>query len=436
MKIEALCVGTRVEVLWDITKRRRKSSVWWGAAIISIESSGLKSRSATVQYEARHGYEATVTTVCFRTERELVSIESKGKRVQHLWRCLDMGGACSIPVQPSAAGQPIASEHSRLESRQAGGEQGQYESLVLRVGELERLFQERVPINPGYSRSNETESERPLAFLRHKVGVELEKALGGSVGSVRKHAEAHEVVQQAFKVDADCTLAEFQAICQRSKDVESSAGQVHFSPSYPSRHSSRLRAKYEVFLPSYTLLCNILGVSRNEDIGATVKRARFERRSETLLLVRIIGALLKSSEQSEGGAMALAVASGLASCFNPERTVNVLYRSSCVWDPVEGYFTENLIAREMPYKELKVADNGQRECSSSDEEHADGEEIDFKITWDRTSKHTDGVFEPYNEERVLGKVCVIIPFILFKGNVLCREVNTVCSDSFIKRAIR
>lgn len=39
--------------------------------------------------------------------------------------------------------------------------------------------------------------------------MELEKSLGGIVGSARKHTEAHAVVQQAFQIDADCTLAEF-----------------------------------------------------------------------------------------------------------------------------------------------------------------------------------------------------------------------------------
>jgi hypothetical protein len=295
-----------------VTKGRSKTSVWWGAAIISIGKRGAKSRSATVQYKARHGYEATASNVCFKTERELVTIESGGKRERHLWRCVDttssqIGGTPSVSILQSTVRQLSASHNSDVGSSPERCELGQYRSLALRVGELEWLFQRRAPHNAGSFCARETDSERPLAFLRHKVGMELEKSVGGTVASARKHTEAHAVVQQTFQIDADCTLAEFKVICRRSRNLEMSAGQLYFYPSYPSGHSSRLRTKYEAFIPSYTFLCNILGVFRNEDIGATVKRTRVERRSETLLLVRIIGSLLKPGNVSGDSAMALAV---------------------------------------------------------------------------------------------------------------------------------
>jgi hypothetical protein len=40
MSMDALRVGTRVDILWDVTKGRRKTRVWWGAAIIIIGSHG------------------------------------------------------------------------------------------------------------------------------------------------------------------------------------------------------------------------------------------------------------------------------------------------------------------------------------------------------------------------------------------------------------
>jgi hypothetical protein len=52
----ALSVGTRVAILWDVTKGGRKTSVWWSAAIISIASRAARGRSETVQYDAQHGY--------------------------------------------------------------------------------------------------------------------------------------------------------------------------------------------------------------------------------------------------------------------------------------------------------------------------------------------------------------------------------------------
>jgi hypothetical protein len=84
--------------------------------------------------------------------------------------------------------------------------------------------------------------------------------------SARKHSEAHALVQQYFSFITDCTLAEFEGSCRRSRNLEASTGPIYFSPSYPYGHSSLLRAKYEVSFYSYTSLCNLLGVSRNTDI--------------------------------------------------------------------------------------------------------------------------------------------------------------------------
>jgi hypothetical protein len=241
-------------------------------------------------------------------------------------------------------------------------------------------------------------------------------------------------VQQALSINTDCTLAEFEGICRRSRNLEASTGPVYFSPCYPCAHSSRLRAKYEVSFPSCTSLWNLLGVSRNEDIAATVKKTMFERRCETIILVRIIGALLKPREASGDETMVLAVSNILASCFDPERSLNVLHRRSCVWDPVEGDFIEKFFARVIKFSELEPADVG-RDCSSSNANLGSGTELDFSISWVRTSRHTEGAFEPYYEERLLGDICVTIPLVLLKGSVLCREVDSLYSDSFINRSI-
>jgi hypothetical protein len=179
--------------------------------------------------------------------------------LRHLWRCVDtassqMGGASSISMLPSTATQIVTSYTTDLGSRHEGCEPRACRSLALRVRELERVLQERVSLNVRSFISPEAESERPLAFLRHKVGKELEKGLGCTAASARRHTEAHAVVQQALSINTDCTLAEFEGICQRSRNLEASTGLVYFYPSYPCGQSSRLRAKYDVFLSSYTLL--------------------------------------------------------------------------------------------------------------------------------------------------------------------------------------
>jgi hypothetical protein len=165
-----------------------------------------------VQYDAQHGYKNSDSKVCPRTGRKMSSIESGGQRLRHLWRCVctasSQGGeAPSISTPPSTARQQIASQTTDMGSNHEICEPGSCKSLALRVGELGRLLQERVSLSARSFISHEVESERPLAFLRHNVGKELEKPLGCTIASERKQSEAQAVVQQAFSINTDCTLA-------------------------------------------------------------------------------------------------------------------------------------------------------------------------------------------------------------------------------------
>jgi hypothetical protein len=149
-----------------------------------------------VQYDAQHGYKTTVSKVCFWTGRELVSIESGGKMLRPLWRCVgtassQMGGASSISTPPFTARQRIASQTTDLGPIHELCEPGSYRNLAFRVKELERVLQERVSLSTRFLISREVESGRALALLRQNLGKELEKPLGCTIASARKHAEAH-----------------------------------------------------------------------------------------------------------------------------------------------------------------------------------------------------------------------------------------------------
>jgi hypothetical protein len=77
------------------------------------------------------------------------------------------------------------------------------------------------------------------------------------------------------------------------------------------------------------------------------------------------------------------VSNSLASCFDPERSLNVLHRLSCVRDPVEGDSTEKLVSRAIEFVELETTDVG-RDYSSSNEDLGSGTELEFNISWMKT----------------------------------------------------
>jgi hypothetical protein len=435
MSIDALHAGDRIEVLWDITEGKRKTSVWWTAAIATIGRPGGDGRIAKVAYDAQHGYSCTSSSVCFRNVRDLETIYRGGRKERHLWRRVESvssdSSESSIPRVrgTSTNGEDIGSHH-------VGREPARYEQLASRVHGLEHQVQELLSHRVGSLTSAELQAARPLAFARHRVGLELEKPLSFTAASVRRHAEAHTVVAQTFKVQVDCTLAEFEGICQISTALESAHGQVSFSPCHPSVQSSRFCETYKIIMPSYAVLCGVLGVPRREEIEATVKVKRCDRRSKSPVVVRILGALQSASSPSGEDPMVLAVSQSVLACMGSQQTLHVLYRRTSIWDPVEGSFAERLVVKEMPLAEMSRPNAEDDDSSTSAKNVHAFAGTEFMICWERTSQHAEGAFEPYEASSVLGKLSICIPYALFRGHVLCQEVDLVCSESFIKKTMR
>jgi hypothetical protein len=304
------------------------------------------------------------------------------------------------------------------------------------VKELENQVNELISHGVGSVTSAELRGARPLAFSRHKVGLELEKLLSFTAASVQRHAEAHIFTPHTFNIQVDCMLAEFEGIFQILQALTNTYGEVSSSPCNPSVQFSRMRENYNTILPSYAVLCGVLGVSRREDIEATVTMKISERQSKGPVVVRILGALKGQSGPSGEDSMALAVSQSILACSESQRKLKVLYRRTFVWDPVEGSFAENLIVQEIPMAELSRPNAEDYDSSSSDKNARDFTGTEFMIRWERTSWLAGGVFEPFDASSVLRKFSICIPYALFRGRVLCKEIDIVCSESFIKDAVQ
>jgi hypothetical protein len=199
------------------------------------------------------------------------------------------------------------------------------------------------------------------------------------------------------RFQVECKLAEFEGICQISKALNNSHEEVSFSPGNPSVQSSRLCKNYNIHLPSYAILCGVLGVSRREDIEATVKMKRYERRTKRLVVVRILGALKGQSSPSSDESMALAVSQSFLACSESQRKLKILYRRMCIWDPVKGSFAESVVVKEMPVAELSMPNAEDYDSSTSDKNVRDFKGTELIIPWERmfpANRHAGGVFEP------------------------------------------
>ena len=80
--------GRRLEVLWQVESAPGKQSVWWGASVRSVDTPSASSarRSATLRYDALHGFKEADYNVLFLTDSLLDSVETGTNRERHMWR--------------------------------------------------------------------------------------------------------------------------------------------------------------------------------------------------------------------------------------------------------------------------------------------------------------------------------------------------------------
>jgi hypothetical protein len=203
-------------VLWEVGSGSAKRSLWWGATIKCIANPGHTPlpRSATIRYAAQHGYGEVDSSVVFVSDSVLESGEGRKKRVQHLWRVLPTtsGGGrgnaeSNSRLDKSTVLQRGASEfdthRDRIDRETDVGLSGRVESLEKQVRTVITLVQ-RNAVDPY------VHSGRALRFARHRLGLELSKALPGTVQYLNKYRDAHIVNQSCLSVHVDCTLEEFE----------------------------------------------------------------------------------------------------------------------------------------------------------------------------------------------------------------------------------
>lgn len=438
-----LVTGRRLEVLWELGESAKKTKVWWGAIVIKTSRCTLTSstQSATIRYDAMHGYDAIDSKVIFINSSVLEESESRTKHVRHLWRWIETTGSESggdgisiSTAQPADVVNPgDARTAVNIERTGAGVYSGLYSAILQRVETLECQVRDLTTKRCSEKSLATRECARTLSFARHKLGVELEKPLPGTSLSLNKYRDAHTVSQNCMTVQADCTLAELEDICKMTTSAAFDG--IMFHPRIPHYNSGRVVPAYTIIFQRYADLCKVLGVTCAEDVTDTLIKIKKEKRNNTPTSIRLLGCLRNCSNSNEGP-MVLAVGHG---CNPPESELNqplhVLLRKSQVWDPVEGSFAEPLTTTTMSASEIMALCKGDDSASanSTDSVHMEGKDS-FTLKWVRTSPPTERVFEAGDSNKILGVLEVSVPYVLFRGLAMCVEVATICNQSFIERS--
>jgi hypothetical protein len=436
--------GRRLEVLWHIESNPGKQSVWWGASIRNVERTSASSaqRSATLRYDALHGFNEADCNVVFLTSSLLESVESGKKRVRHIWRWAGAheseGGSSAGDLLSHPA---FEITHSRKGAAATTGvdynicrskpESCLLSNLVDRVAFLERQVL-KIKTDAQSSTSHEgARCLRTFSFAKHKLGMELDKPLPGTSSSLSKFGDAHTVSQSVISLQVDCTLSEFGDMCNMVTSLAEKNVRIH--PRIPIPNSSRVSSSYRIIFERYADLCKVLGVSCMADVAETIIKIKAKKR-EAPVSVRVIGGL-KQHEGTRDGCMILAVGSSISADAGLEGPLHVLYRKTQIWDPFECAFTEPLTATAKTASEIRTLLETEEAASSSTTETKETEHTQFELCWNRTSPVSGSIFEAGNSNEVLGSLNISVPFVMFRGLSLCAEVVAACNESFINASI-
>jgi len=444
-----LRAGRGIEVLWEVTEDNMKQNVWWSATmsdlecVESSEEGSIGKWFATLVYEPMFGYDSTTARVHFLSTDQLeVILKSKAtKHVRHYWRTnQDSISESPGPSRHSPEDSPMA---VRLSGAQLGGQAGGksskklaelYADLHARVNALQNAWNVHRCLSSTPDLSPEDIAARPLRYARHKLGELIDKPLPVGSSSSRMDQGNHNLTQSHLSVQVDCSLAEFRAICHVSKTKYRSS--VIFHPHFPLVLMAKKPLQYEAKFHSFSILCSALGVLHTSEARESVKKVRVDRRSKAPIFVRIIGVLEQKGDSHEGP-MALAVGHSILPEVLPLALIPTLYRSSRIWDAVDGIFQDPLQAKMMRAQDLAdilLTSDGVSESSNEGHNPSDTHEgaSCFKMIWNRTTKHVETTFADVRPEHVLGTLDISVPCVNIRGDALCVEVDSLCSIDFIK----
>jgi hypothetical protein len=438
--------GRRLEVLWQVESAPGKQSVWWGASVRSVDTPSASSarRSATLRYDALHGFKEADYNVLFLTDSLLESVESGKKRVRHMWRWAGVNdsesgdsakGTLSHPAVKATHVENDGTADGVTENnvRRSESEPHLVTNLVDRVRILEsQVLKIKTDMQSSISLERE-KCGRMLSFAKHKLGMELDRSLPGTTSSLSKFNDAHTVSQSVISLQVDCTLAEFENTCKLATTLAGT--KVPKLPGIPIPTSSRIYSSYQIVFESYADLCKVLGVSCISDVAETLVKIKAKKRSEPVS-VRVIGGL-KQREDISDGSMILALGRSINFDGYLEIPLHVLYRKSQVWDPVERAFAEPLTATTKTRSEISALFEHDDFASSSTAEpnEAKTSRARFELCWNRTTAVSGRIFESGKNDEVLGSLNIYVPFVMFRGLSLCSEVVDACNETFINASI-
>jgi hypothetical protein len=281
--------------------------VWWGAVIASVAEgkTASVSKTAKIHYDKLYGHNPTECVVRFISSTVLEEAEGHGNNARHLWRWAEKWIAEMRENNGSSSVRKRMEERAPIcPPRQSGNDS----DLSSRVETLEAQLRDVREVLRLLGLEGKQNSCRVLAFVRHKLGVQLGRPLPGNSATLSKYRDAHSIVQESMTVQVECSLADFSGICEAVAFADSEGVDIH--PVRPRVGSSKIGPTYKISFQRFDELCKDLGVSCLSDVHHSLLKVKNGKGEQSPISVRVIGGL-KQDGPSTNGPMRLAVGSSI-----------------------------------------------------------------------------------------------------------------------------
>jgi hypothetical protein len=444
---DQLRAGSLIEVLWKLEGRGKPREVWWNAR---VRQTCFRGRSpahgvrgtATIEYEACFGFEASSEKVLLLDDQRLVSKRSGPKQSRtHIWRLshdhssescgTDLRMVVGRTVIQSSAVTRSADSHGTFQGFESASEDRRYTELVRRLSILERAVGgtsfSALPCQRGCA-------ERPLGFIAVKLRESLESPIAVRTVLRGRETQLNTVQKDCVQTEADCTLREFSCIAKLVK--ERFPGAAQFFPSYRHTQEPAMNTtRFDILFESFYVLAEAVGVSRS-GASQTIVKQKVDRRNEAAYALRVLGVLCtRKGDARVNPSEVLTVGHSAIAHLGPNQMIPIVCRQTNEWDSIDKQYVHALEAKHVnssDFLRLICNDTPLRSSNESMSEERDTGPLAFAFKWVRTSTHGNtGGFVESRFEEVHGCLQVTLPYALYRGKAAFTEASKIITEEFI-----
>lgn len=436
-------VGTKLEVLYTVHLEGVTSpqKVWFVATLKSLrymEDNRGSTLNGVIHWLPSEHFPSSTSRVVF-VDRSKLRDEQGGLMGWRLHEDHAYESDEDLPVVTERGDEDADGDHDyhpstsmRVKQNLSGKRKAEENSLPLQnVRQMRRLEQHvkllesrlesqasalstHLTVCNSASRYNCEITPEPLLFVFDKVQKFL-------LGESPRHQSLQGRASSPYKQDvmctsSDCTLSTFDAILsnieRRVPDT------ICITPSNSEIRLS-IPSKINIVFPSLLSLLTLYEAIPESSAKKLFVSTRKVRGMSTSI-TRVIGCMRKASHTEE---LPCYISVGerlgtLSEVSTGER--RVVYRPSCVWDEVEGYYKNELSGIKTTESELKswlqnlVVDS-----------EADGDSTicpEFGMTWERTDTGPQPIFQRESRTAILGILRITVPYVTVRGNEAVNDI--------------